>query len=257
MGRTTAHWGGDFATFVPVPRERAEGGVMHGGEGAAIYTSSERRGGGGGGRAVEGGGGVGGWCPAFHRPPPPSTALWLRCREHPDRKQDPPPADQPTRDSGRADEPRQGVQDARPVPRAGEHSERRAHQRRHAAVLREQCAGRLEATAVADARRTDGLTAAAAETAVEVQGDARIGGRELARLERAHQLDAAARAVGFVTGREERRAGLETEAAMHTGVQPFEAAPIRHSVPSTATTNASPGSNVRRSPATSGPTPSR
>src|SRR5438034_6187542 len=82
-------------------------------------------------------------------------------------------------------------------------------------------------------------------SAVEVQGDARIGGSELARLERAHQLDAAARAVGFVTGSEEGGARLETEAAMNTGIQPFEAAPIRHSVPSTATTNASPGSNVR------------
>src|SRR5256885_8208886 len=70
-------------------------------------------------------------------------------------------------------------------------------------------------------------------------------GSELARLERAHQLDAAARAVGFVTGSEEGGARLETEAAMNTGIQPFEAAPIRHSVPSTATTKASPGSNVR------------
>src|SRR5437899_6802301 len=99
-----------------------------------------------------------------------SIPHWLCRPQHPYRKPDPPPADQPTRDSRRPYEPCQGVQDARPFPRAGERSERRAHQRRHAAALREQRAGRLEATAVADARRTDGLTAAAAETAVEVQG---------------------------------------------------------------------------------------
>src|SRR6266513_1415720 len=181
---------------------------------------------------------------------------WLCRAEHPHRESHPPPSREPTRDSRGAYEPRQGVQDARCFP-PGERLERRTHQGRYAAALRQQRAGRLEAAAVAHARGTNGLAPAAAETAVEVQGDPRIAGSELARLERAHQLDAAARAVGFVTGGEEGGACLETEAAMHTGVQPFEAAPLRHSVPSTATTNASPGSNVRRSPATSGPTPSR
>src|SRR5205814_1084332 len=85
-----------------------------------------------------------------------------------------------------------------------------------------------------------------------------LAGRgEPARLERAHQLDAAARAVGFVAGREKRGARLEAKTAMHAGVERGEPPAIRHSAPSAATTNASPGSNVRRSPATSGPTPSR
>src|SRR5207244_10778768 len=117
--------------------------------------------------------------------------------------------------------------------------------------------GAPEPATAADPRRPAWPASPAAQPAVEVQGDARIAGSEPARLERAHQLDAAAGAVGFVTGSEEGGARLETEAAMNTGIQPFEAAPIRHSVPSTATTKASPGSNVRRSPATSGPTPSR
>src|SRR5438046_837246 len=141
--------------------------------------------------------------------------------------------------------------------RAREGPECRAHQRGHAAALRQQRTGRLEPATEAHARRTDWLASPAAETAVEVQGDAGIGRSELARLERAHQLDAAARAVGFVTGSEEGGARLETEAAMHTGIQPFDAAPIRRPVPSTPTTHPSPGSSVRRSPATSGPTPSR
>src|SRR5207244_7376630 len=97
-------------------------------------------------------------------------------------------------------------------------------------------------------RRTDWLASPAAETAVEVQGDARIAGSELARLERAHQLDAAAGAVGFVTGSEEGGARLETEAAMNTGIQPFEAAPIRHSVPSTATTRSEEHTSELQSP---------
>jgi len=41
-----------------------------------------------------------------------------------------------------------------------------------------------------------------------MQGDTGIVGSELARLERAHQLDAAARAVGLVARGEERGAGL-------------------------------------------------
>src|SRR2546422_331488 len=180
---------------------------------------------------------------------------WLCRRQHPKGEPDAPPSRQPAGDARCPEHTGEGVHDGR--ARAGERPERRAHQRRHTAALREQRAGRLEAAAVCHARRTDGLAPAAAETAIAVPGDARIGGSELARLERAHELDAAARAVGFVTGSEEGGARLETKAAMNTGVQPFEAAPIRHSAPSTATTNASLGSNVRRSPATSGPTPSR
>src|SRR6266852_6108102 len=180
---------------------------------------------------------------------------WLCRRQHPKGEPDAPPSRQPAGDARCPEHTGEGVHDGR--ARAGERPERRAHQRRYAAALREQRAGRLEAASVGHARRTDGLAPAAAETAIEVQGDARIGGRELAHLERPHQLDAAARAVGFVSGCEEGGAGLKTEATMNAGIQPFEAAPIRHSVPSTATTNASPGSNVRRSPATSGPTPSR
>src|SRR5437870_6553697 len=177
-------------------------------------------------------------------------------RQHPKGEPDAPPSRQPAGDARRSHQPREGVHDAGRL-RDRDGPESRAHHRGHAAALRQERTGRLEPATVAHARRTDWLASPAAQTAVEVQGDARIAGSELARLERAHQLDAAAGAVGFVTGSEEGGARLETEAAMNTGIQPFEAAPIRHSVPSTATTKASPGSNVRRTPATSGPTPSR
>src|SRR2546422_707031 len=115
----------------------------------------------------------------------------------------------------------------------------------------------LGRTASDAARRAHGLAAAAPETAVEMEGEEPVLGPELARLEGAHQLDAAARAVRFVAGGEERGAGLEAEAAVNARVEGFEAPPLNHSLPSTATTNASLGSNVRRKPATSGPTPSR
>ena len=96
-----------------------------------------------------------------------------------------------------------------------------------------------------------------------MHGEDGIRGGELAALERADQLDAAAGAVGFVAGGEESGAGLEAEAAVNARVQPGEPIPALpppfprgHSL-SVATTSALPGSKVRRSPATSGPTPSR
>src|SRR5207249_12301888 len=79
----------------------------------------------------------------------------------------------------------------------------------------------------------------------------------------AHQVDAPPRAIGFVAGGEERGARLEAKPAVDARVERLESAALSHlsqggqSEPSTATTNASPGSNVRRRPATSGPTPSR
>jgi hypothetical protein len=51
-----------------------------------------------------------------------------------------------------------------------------------------------------------------------VEGERRVGGREVAALERAHQLDAATGRVGFVTGGEECGAGLKAEPAMHACV---------------------------------------
>jgi hypothetical protein len=52
----------------------------------------------------------------------------------------------------------------------------------------------------------------------------RIVWGELAAFQCAHQLDAAARAVGFVAGSEERGTGLETEAAVYAGVERGEPA---------------------------------
>src|SRR2546427_221770 len=58
-------------------------------------------------------------------------------------------------------------------------------------------------------------------------------------------------------GGEKGGAGRGAEAAGNARGQGFEAPPAPHAAPRTATTNASPGSKVRRSPVTSGPTPSR
>src|SRR2546428_279989 len=82
-------------------------------------------------------------------------------------------------------------------------------------------------------------------------------GRTRPRVGGADRREAAGGAAGFVAGGGEGGAGREAEAAVNARVGGFEAPPLNHPLPSTATTNASLGSNVRRKPATSGPTPSR
>src|SRR5256885_6949216 len=117
--------------------------------------------------------------------------------------------------------------DRRPA-RACQRRERQAGEGRYAPlpVLGEQRARRLEPAPVPHTGRAHGLAAAAAEAAVEVEGDAGVVGRELARLEGAHQLDPAPRAVGLVAGGEERGAGLEAEAAVDARVERREPSPI-------------------------------
>src|SRR5213083_2045226 len=172
------------------------------------------------------------------------------------RKADPAPPGEPSRQSRSAEQSREPVDDRRHA-RACQRRERQAGEGLYAPlpVLSEQRARRLEPAPVTHTGRAHGLAAAAAEAAVEVEGDAGVVGRELARLEGAHQLDPTPRAVGLVAGGEERGAGLEAEAAVDARVERREPSPIRHSVPSTATTKASPGSNVRRRPAIRGPAP--
>src|SRR2546422_11748459 len=92
-------------------------------------------------------------------------------------------------------------------------SSRRRHTRCSRDWSSDVCSSDLEPVAVHDAGRAHRLAAAAPETAVEMEGEEPVLGPELARLEGAHQLDAAARAVRFVAGGEERGAGLEAEAA--------------------------------------------
>src|SRR5207302_3015873 len=172
------------------------------------------------------------------------------------REPEPPPTREPAGDARRSQCPRQGVHHPRHAC-ARHRPEGEARERRYAPANREQRPGRREPTAVAHARGTDGLAAPAPETTIEMQREGGVVRGELARLERAHQLDATARAVGFVARREKGGARLEAKTAMHAGVQRGEPPAIRHSAASAATTNASPGSKVRRSPATRGPTPSR
>src|SRR5947208_3156045 len=145
---------------------------MHVGEEAFHYATSKKQGGGGSWRLGEVGGGT---STPLHRPPPTSTNLRRRRREHPHGEaQSTPPGEAP-RDPRRSHQPREGVHDAGRL-RAREGPECRAHQRGHAAALRQQRTGRLEPATVAHARRTDWLASPAAETAVEVQGDAAVAG---------------------------------------------------------------------------------
>src|SRR6267154_76916 len=140
-------------------------------------------------------------------------------------------------------------------PRCRQRPEREASHGRHAPLRRDARAGRLESVAVLHARRAHRLAAAAAEATVEMIEEGGVGRGDLTALEPPHQLDAAAWRVGLISGGEERRTSLKAKPAMHARVQPLESS-SRHE-PSVATTRAPPGSNVRRRPATSGPTPSR
>ena len=167
--------------------------------------------------------------------------------------------------------------------RASVNSGRQSHSRRKTAstsratggrrrAANELLARRLECRAVAHARRAHRLAAAAAEAGVEVLDQRGVVGGDLAALERAHEHDAAARAVGFVAGGEVGGAGGEAEAAVHAGVERgvvgrrtrslgargHSPAPVAHSPrPPAPPAGTVPGSKVSRSRPTSWPTPSR
>src|SRR3989441_1083088 len=170
--RATANLRRGFAHRVAVHLQRADRGVMHVGEEAFHYATSKKQDGGGWWRLVEVGGGT---STPLHRPPPTSTNLRRRRRKHSHCEPDTSPSRQAAGDSRRSHQPREGVHDAGRL-RDREGPECRAHQQGHAAALRQQRTSRLEPATVAHARRTDWLASTAAETAVEVQGDARIGG---------------------------------------------------------------------------------
>jgi hypothetical protein len=88
-------------------------------------------------------------------------------------------------------------------------------------------ARRLERPSIRDSRGADGLAGAAAEAAPQMQCQRGVVRRDVAALERAHQLDASARPVRLVAGREVRGAGLQAEAAVDAGVEPRKAAARR------------------------------
>src|SRR6185436_18653797 len=98
----------------------------------------------------------------------------------------------------------------------------RTHEPTRSPRGRDQFAGRLQTMTVSNSGRTDGLAGAATETAPEMQIQDAVIGREIAALERAHQLDTAARAVGLVAGGEVRGARLQAEAAVHARLQSRE-----------------------------------
>src|SRR2546430_2976858 len=139
----------------------------HVGEEAFHYAAAKQQDGGGWWRLVEVGGGT---STPLHRPPPTSADLRCRRRKHPKGEPDAPPSRQPAGDPRRSHQPREGVHDAGRL-RDREGPECRAHQRGHAAALRQQRTGRLEPATVAHARRTDWLASPAAPTAVHARSE--------------------------------------------------------------------------------------
>ena len=93
---------------------------------------------------------------------------------------------------------------------------RDARQRRRARSVSRVASSRC---AVRHAGRARGLARAAAEAAVEVRLQRFVSSASVPSTTRAHQHDAAARAVVLVLEREVRRAGLQAEAAVHAGVE--------------------------------------
>ena len=158
---------------------------------------------------------------------PPLTARRFRRRQHPHREPQPSPSREPAGDPRGAQGAGERVHQARQAGsrEGGEHS---AGGPGEPARAREALAGLLQAATVAHARRAHRLAPAAPEAAIEVLHDERVAGGELPALERPHELDAAARAVGLVARREESGTGLKTEAAVDAGVECGEAAaPVR------------------------------
>ena len=160
---------------------------------------------------------------APYRAIPPLTARRRRTRQHSHREPHPPPSRQPARDPRDAQRAGQRVDQPR-EPGGRQGGERRAGEPGKGPRDRDQLPRRFEPVAVADARGAHRLAAATAEAAIEVLDHVGVVGRELPALEGTHQLDAAARAVGLVAGREERGARLETEAAVDAGVERRESA---------------------------------
>ena len=145
-------------------------------------------------------------------------------------------------------------------------------------MAHQEFSGGFQPSAIPHSRGAHRLTAAAAEAGVEVLKQSGIVGRDLSPLEPAHQHNAAARAVGLVTGGEVSGAGREAESAVDAGIEGTEggmsgqggrfswppalsalsALSARlHSIPSNATAITPFGSNVPRRRPTSRPTPSR
>ena len=244
MQRSTTDLAFHFAHLVAVHAQGAHGRVVDVGEQALLDTATKQQ---RGGRRRK----------DFPRRGSPFAAL--RSSQHPHGKPEPSPASESPRDPRRAEPTSKPVHDSTHLRRR-QRPQRQARQPGDAASFRDSPPCGFEADAVLHARRTDGFTAAATETTIEVVGERRVRGGEVAALERAHQLDAAAGRIGFVSGGKKRGAGLQAEAAVHACIQPFKPSSsffaLPHS-PSVATTSAAPGSNVRRSPVTSGPTPSR
>ena len=252
MESSAASLTGDLASLVAIDAQGALGGLMDVGEETLLDAAAKQLGGTGRYGAVRGGRSCAPSTAVYRLIPPP---IALRCHQHSERKPDPaPPSDSPR--EHRSQSASKPIHDAAHT-RRGQRPYCRAREQCGASRRSDSSASRFEAVAVLHARGAHRLAGAAAEAAIEMIDECRIGHGEIAALERPHQLDAAARRVGLIASSEKCRTGLKAEPTVHARVQPFETeSPFRH-VPSVATTSAPPGSNVRLSPATSGPTPSR
>src|SRR5207237_5530253 len=103
----------------------------------------------------------------------------------------PSPSGKPAGDTGASEDPSEPV-DRRAHSRRCQRPQRQSCQARDATNGRESRARSLEAMAVLHARGTDGLATAAPEAAIEMVGERGVVGGQVAALEGAHQLDAAA-----------------------------------------------------------------
>jgi hypothetical protein len=95
----------------------------------------------------------------------------------------------------RVPEPTGRRQQRLPEPASAEHPEHKSGLGAEAVGLDQAFARRLESLAVAHAGGADRLAPAAAEAGIEMLEQGRVVGREFAAFERAHQHNAAPRAV--------------------------------------------------------------
>ena len=246
MERATTLLVRDVHDTVSVRGERAPGGGVHVAEEPALDAAEEDR--------HRSGGMRNGCCRSCARVAPlrKVSIPWSRSRQHTEREPDSVLAGQPIGDATHETRGRHGRTSQR---RLGHDREDRARQQRHAARHREPVAGLLQSRPVDDTGRADGLTGTAAEATVQMERERRVGRNEVPAGQPLHEIDAAARAVGLVTGLQEGGTTLQAEAAMHARRQSGE--PVTHCSAPTATVRTLPGSNERRSWSTSRPTPSR
>jgi hypothetical protein len=208
---------------VPVDLERAPGRVVHVGEQGVHDAPAE-----------QGDGDFPADCP---RPLPPVAAgsgpLPPARSQHSHPEPEAPCPREPRRNAGAAEGPSQSEYRP-PECFAREHPEHESPECGQGPRTKELLTRGLESPPVADARRAHRLAAAAPEAGIEMLGQRRIGGGDLAPLQRPHEHDAAAGTVSLIAGDTVGRACRKAETAVNAGIECRESAP-RHSSPTIVT----------------------